>query len=619
MNHGVYAQASPQNPNTYEDEAPLLARRNDVSTKLEEDPYGAPLYLARCEVYNRLRYPDLSAMDAYKVLLIVDELTDESSEFHEEAYASACSHLASLPLEIRRKHVEDNETARACLVDGKNPPVEEDEVQAWAQNVLARQAYTRLANALAQCGCLRDAYDFLQQGLRAFPDDVTVLSELQTLQDMAAQHFAARHEPWPTPVSGTASPSTISPSDVQRLPSAGLVRRELYPWNTHEADRSSPAVLLQINEQLSQVAPKLEARLTELPALSIPDAAHAHTTDSSTTTSPSPTTVTQLGLFAREDIAAGERSVLRERSILAVNARLHEDMCDACSAPLPGVAAGGVQCEECDEAVFCSARCHDLAQRLYHGATCGGDYDTLARGEDVAPAEAADALYTLLLLRAMAMARAQDVHLLDLPELAFIWGDFTNAGGAHGARRGGDAAAGDEPPRTLPFSFKHNILLPLTALSHLTPATSALAAPHGLAEGWAYNTVLAKLRGTASARLSARDGRPEVAAVHALWCLANHSCDPNVAWEWAGEVEFWARARRVAWVGGEGGKGEREGGLRAGDEVLNHYVDIDLPVKERREWGRGALGGDCMCERCVEEAAADGMQAGGQHGKGDGA
>ena len=47
----------------------------------------------------------------------------------------------------------------------------------------------------------------------------------------------------------------------------------------------------------------------------------------------------------------------------------------------------------------------------------------------------------------------------------------------------------------------------------------------------------------------------------------------------------------------------RANGIAKGEEVLNHYCDVGLPVKERREWMMGTLGGLCMCSRCVREAA----------------
>ena len=89
--------------------------------------------------------------------------------------------------------------------------------------------------------------------------------------------------------------------------------------------------------------------------------------------------------------------------------------------------------------------------------------------------------------------------------------------------------------------------------------------------------------------------------MHPMWCLANHSCDPNVTWEWAGSIEFKVREERAQWEGKEGRT--NEAGIRKDQEVLNHYTDVRLPVQGRRDWAYGALGGNCMCERCVWEAS----------------
>jgi len=83
-----------------------------------------------------------------------------------------------------------------------------------------------------------------------------------------------------------------------------------------------------------------------------------------------------------------------------------------------------------------------------------------------------------------------------------------------------------------------------------------------------------------------------------MWCLANHSCDPNVAWEWQGSMRLWTREQLVDWKGRDP---SLQPGLKKGEEVLSHYCDVRLPVKERREWASGALGGVCVCQRCVWE------------------
>ena len=134
-------------------------------------------------------------------------------------------------------------------------------------------------------------------------------------------------------------------------------------------------------------------------------------------------------------------------------------------------------------------------------------------------------------------------------------------------------------------------------------------------DAWVVNTLYAKFRGTASARLSMKDGRPEVCAVHPMWCLANHSCAPNVKWEWGGEIRFSAREEGeiVRW-GKDGGRGQRKGGIAKGAEVLSHYCDVDLGVSGRREWAVGALGGICICDRCLWEEKEQERKMRGENG-----
>lgn len=51
---------------------------------------------------------------------------------------------------------------------------------------------------------------------------------------------------------------------------------------------------------------------------------------------------------------------------------------------------------------------------------------------------------------------------------------------------------------------------------------------------------------------------------------------------------------------GMGGK-EWGKGIKKGEEIRNHYCDVDMGLNERREWAAGALGGVCVCERCLWE------------------
>lgn len=383
--------------------------------------------------------------------------------------------------------------------------------------------------------------------------------------------------------------------EVEEWPDHGMVRRECYPWNTHEPNRYSEGTLKLLNEEMAKVAPKLEVRVTELPALS----------------SDKENTVKQLGVFAKSDVAPGEK-VLDEMSLLTANNRLQDALCDACSADLPDVwdsgsatpeSSGVVSCPDCS-VVFCSQNCLDLAQESYHPALCDMDVEAIAK--DVPPAEAADALYTLLLLRSLAMAETQGCHPLDLKEVKYIWGDYHTMPLDEIWEPHDPSKTEDPFPKTLPFNFQYNVVLPF----HMLEKMDIDIFKNPQYDVWVFNTLYAKFRGTASARLSGLGGRPirgpEVSAVHPMWCLANHSCDPNVSWEWGGSIFFQARRQRVEWKKARAGETKRsQAGVKKDEEVFNHYCDVDLPVKERREWASGALGGLCCCSRCVWEAGGE--------------
>lgn len=541
----------------------LLERRRRLTVALFELPYNLVLYLERAVVHSDLGYPDLAAGDAYRALLLTDEVRDESFEYHERA------------LESLRPYCVDDPTSQRKLEFLRIPnevPSDESGQDLVGGNKLIGQlakrasirCYQILAISLLLCGCLKSAYDFTCRGLATFPGDEELLQAQEYIQKLAKRRLKTDAE-------------TL---DIKDLPDQGLVRREIYPWNHHEPDRFSQQTLDFLNTELVSVAPKCVAQVTELPTLL--EAA------SSTDGYGIIPTNKQLGLFAKEDVTPGEL-FLDEYSVLTANNRLKDALCDACSSELPvlGEDRQAVACLNCDDTMFCDEVCYQRAMDSYHPSVCGKDIDTISKDPD--PKETPNALYLLLLARTLAMSATQETHPLNLKEVKYIWGDFlpssTNAVPL-------SPNAGPPPIWTLPFSFASNISGPLHILERMDIDIFTTLRSYDL---WIFNTLYSKFRGTASARVNKRDGRPEVAAVHPLWCLANHDCDPNVRWEWGGRIQFWAREKRVL--------PGLEAGIKKGDEVLNHYCDIDLPVKERREWAKGSLGGWCMCGRCRMEAA----------------
>ena len=554
----------------------LLRARNETTTRLYADPHNPNLHLERGIQYEKLGFPDLASADSYRALALLESVVDpDECEFHARRKIEPSQQA---PKKTANESDDEDEDE-----DNSTVPITQEEYDA-----IIDQVYVLLVRSLVRCGCYRDAFEFGVRGL-------TLLEKRSATASVAALNVQMDRvkEIYKSRTGSKIENIDLDSIDPSVLPAQGFARRVLYPWNAHEPDRRSPETLKILNERLAVIAPKCEVRAVALPVL------HASADDDSSGMDVS----VQLGLFAKEDIAPDE-IILRESSLLTATNRLHDDLCDACNAPLPELSAAEppVACEGgCVDIIFCSQACHDTAQEVYHGAICGLEDGLDSIGKDVPdPKDKADYLYLLLLGRALAMSATQDKHPLDLPEVKYIWGDF------HDLDIESIAAEAEITPTTddtatLPFSFQLNVLQPERFLDEMGLDPYNVLYRY---DTWVLNTLFAKFRGTASGRLSTWDGGPELCAVHPLWCLANHSCDPNVTWEWSSEINF--RVRRddetAVWSRGLEMKELRPGGIAKDSEILNHYCDIGLPVQKRREWASGALGGTCLCERCVWEA-----------------
>ena len=539
----------------------LLDRRRQLTEGLTSLPYDLILFLERAAVHADLAYPDLAVGDAYRALLLADEVLNEGFEYHGQALESLEMHTA-VPLPDVLAHGN---------LPGDHLQIPEDDLDESQHAirhiaVLAQvRAYQILSLGLLLCGSLSSAASFCQRGLQLSPANQELLDTKSNIVTVARRRLRRDDVD----------------IDSSSLPDWGLVRREVYPWNDHEPDRFAPESLAELNESLAEIAPKCAVEVATLPIL----LEGASDTDDYEIIP----TCKQLGVFAKEDIAPGE-AVLKEYSLLTANNRLKDSVCDACSSELPPLGSENepVNCPECHDTVFCTQYCFDQAMERYHPAVCEKDVDAIAKDPDAF--EADETLHLLLLSRVLAIAAHEGKHPLKVKEVKYIWGDFVPT-------RTNDInvspSAGPPPEWTLPFSFKYNIETPLHILEKMDVDIYASLAEYDL---WVLNSLYAKFRGTASARKNPRDGRPDVAAVHPYWCLANHDCDPNVTWEWGGRMVLEARKERV--VSG------KPAGIKAGEEILNHYCDVNLQVQQRREWAKGSLGGWCMCKRCRDEAAA---------------
>lgn len=572
------------------DKQSALNDRNTLTERLIDSPYNPDIYLRRAICHERLGFPDLAVGDAYRALLLTDEVQDESGEYHKQATETIKALLESASDNNGDKKEHSGPDTEFDSMNGSGPlhngfsgyrvKAQGEHGDDFLYEAVAKDCAFRtfviITRSLSKCGCLNSAYNFASRGLKAFPGHTKLREFRELILESHRQSLPGQDQ------------TEFDPKTD--LPEQGSVRRELYPWNIHEPDRFSKSSLAFLNSEIRKVAPKCEIRDVSLPLL------HEHAPKNpSIDPSTPPPTIQQLGIFATEDIDPNE-TVLHESSLLTANNRLHDPLCDACSSPLPPISPSSPlpSCPSCEDTIFCSEACLAAAQTLYHPAICEKpDFDILAK--DPSPPAAANALYLLLLARTIALSETQQKHPLDLPETKYLWGDFIQPDKmyAHSA-----LASQFSTARHLPFTFHDNILAPLHLLEKMDVDIFA-SLPR--CDTWVLNTLFAKFRATASARLSTRDGKPEVCAVHPMWCLANHSCAPNVRWEWGGDIRFEARGAADVRDWKSMGAGRSGEGIRRGEEVLNHYCDVDLPVQQRREWAVGALGGMCVCERCLWE------------------
>ncbi|KAI2630564.1 Wd tetratricopeptide repeat domain-containing protein [Xylaria nigripes] len=535
----------------------LLHQRQLLTDELLANPYDMILYLNRAVIYSDLGYPDLAAGDAYRALLLTDEVCNDGFEYHQRAVEALAKYANGAAVNVLNHGALLDIQAQVAESASRRSP-------AALASLASIRCFQILALNLLLCGCLKSAYGFCERGLAVAPDNQELKDTMRNIHMVGERRMRGK-------VNG-----------VNDLPDWGMVRREVYPWNDFEPDRFSDESLEYLNEELAKMAPKCRVQIAQLPIL-LGDASDMDDYEIIPTCN-------QLGVFAKDDIAPGE-DVLVEYTLVTANNRLKDSVCDACSGELPplGPDSPAVNCPDCYDTVFCDQYCFEKAQQLYHPAVCEKDVDSVAK--DPEAKEADETLHLLLLARVLAMAAHQNIHPLKVNEINFIWGDFVDT---KANEINLSPNAGPPPEWTLPFSFKYNVETPLHILEKMDIDIFETLDCHDI---WVFNTLYSKFRGTASARKNQRDGRPDVAAVHPFWCLANHDCNPNVTWEWGGRMVLKARETRVV--------GNVPGGIKRGDEILNHYCDVDLPVKQRREWASGSLGGWCMCERCREEAAAD--------------
>jgi len=239
-----------------------LAELTELQNSLSTQPYSVILRLKLAHSYKFLGYPDLAASDAYKALLLIDEVVEEL-EYHEVALDAAKVDITSLrdhttitcsPNSQNWEHAECY--CVTVIKDGEIEVVDDEEAVTWAKTCWSKTAYDYLVGGLIDCGCLRSAFDYNTRALRAFPNMPSFTAYQETLKLKLRAYFETTGE-------------EFDKIDVLDYPDKGLVRRELYPWNEYEPDRFSSQNIQFLNEEMTKVAPQLEVKVANLPLLAL--------------------------------------------------------------------------------------------------------------------------------------------------------------------------------------------------------------------------------------------------------------------------------------------------------------------------------------------------------------
>ena len=96
------------------------------------EPYNIGYRLNLAEAYKQCQYPDLAAGEAYLALLLIDEASDESSEYYEHAIAATKN---AVSVRDSRQCISRRFLSKPNIQSDKTPATEDAisrELNAWS-------------------------------------------------------------------------------------------------------------------------------------------------------------------------------------------------------------------------------------------------------------------------------------------------------------------------------------------------------------------------------------------------------------------------------------------------------------------------------------------------------
>ena len=122
-----------QNKDTIDLRKRLTSELISLQQHTSVEPYSVVHRLKLAKAYKSLGYPDLAVGDAYKALLLIDEVAEEG-EYHEEALAAAEADFLS----DRMASLDVDQNAEKILT-------KEHDIVTWTEAKSSKNAYVSLS------------------------------------------------------------------------------------------------------------------------------------------------------------------------------------------------------------------------------------------------------------------------------------------------------------------------------------------------------------------------------------------------------------------------------------------------------------------------------------------
>lgn len=406
---------------------------------------------------------------------------------------------------------------------------------------LELQVWSELMEGLIAANACKDYLDLSKEAVARFPTDAVFPSELANAESWLKQRekiLKAQHE------SGELS--------VKRMRSTlenGSVYPVAYPWMGEGMINRDDAVFKMVKEEFQS------------------NSANA-TVAKSTIRNVSGGNVDEfdvLGVVASKDINVGD-TVLVDSTLASV-LESDKDRCPACCAPISTSTISNACCP----VLYCSHACSAIALSTFHPAVCGKDFSDLFTAATDSQPTSSNSLDSMLLLRILALSKQHaETNPLETPLLARLTPTY-----------GLD--------QLTIFSFVWHIVFPITLLQRLD--IDPFSDPSY--DTWVLHTLRCRVQNNQHAQIL--DGTLGT-SVSPLYSMFNHSCAPNIDWDYvdgSSTVRMFA-VKKVA----------------KGEELFISYLRAwDMDIKERQAKLMGWLGRACGCAKCEGEMALEARES----------